>query len=652
MKKKTAIIALLILTSFVVSSAIMPTTQGQVVLANLVFKTNGGGTRPDYGLFIAQYLRDIGIYVEVKVQEWSVFVGELIATHDYDLGCVALTGGGATPEARSVYTEEGSLNLFQLDQLIPYGNESEQMQDLGVTIADLDERQQLYYDWQQLMMDKIVPLLPLFSPRFYTAVWSNTKGYDMRWGFEASSPYMSYDGLHEGQDSADEFNNRDAMWSELNPLFSDDTSSTWIYGLTADSLLRWSPDNAPLKTGLIDDWEQITPDHFKFELRDNVFWNPSFNVTDRTSSSGPLVTETSPGVWDITDPLELMDGLKDGLPSTGTSHQVTAIDAVFTYLAYGNLNISEDPSLAEWISDIYVDPVDPLAFHVFIDGDPDTVEVEPFIDFFAGMTFQTLPEFFLNSTDTQVTHSGGGIPTVGLYDDIITTPQWIAFSESCFGHGPFMFDYFVANSVSVHTRSPFWFGVGAIDGVGGKTPFVETVNTRVIPDDSASLAEFKAGKLDILGVTSFPEERKLMQADPRFEVQTEIRDYYLFIFYNLKRPFLGGADNFVFLDAAGKEEYTKGVAVRKAMNYAIDREEMNQVLHDGEYTLCHNPMYLYTAFYYYDDVIKYYKDLDAAIEWLGYAGYSLEVEDTPYPILGIVAAIGVGAALLLYRKKK
>jgi hypothetical protein len=53
MNKKTAIVALLILTSFVVSSAIMPTTQGQNVLANLVFKTNGGGTRPDYGLFIS-----------------------------------------------------------------------------------------------------------------------------------------------------------------------------------------------------------------------------------------------------------------------------------------------------------------------------------------------------------------------------------------------------------------------------------------------------------------------------------------------------------------------------------------------------------------------------------------------------------------------
>ena len=652
MNKKTAIIALLFLTSFVVSSAIMPTTQGQNVLANLVFKTNGGGDRPDYGLFVAQYLRDIGIDVEVKVVEWSVFVGDLVSSHDYDLGCVALTNGGATPEARSVYTEDGSLNLFQLTRDLPYGEEQEDMQDLAVTISDLDERQQLYYDWQQLMMDKIVPLLPMFSPRFYTAVWSNTKNWDMRWGWDASSPYMSFEGLHEGQEDATEFNFRDAMWSELNPLFSDDTSSTWVSGLCLDPLLQWSPDNAPLKTGFIDDWEQITDNHFKFYMRDNVYWNPSFNVTERTSSDDPLLTETAPGVWEVTDPGLLMDGLRTGTPSDGTNEQVTAKDAIFTYLVYANGLVSEDPELTEFISDIYVDPADDLAFHVYIDGNPDTVAVERYIDFFVGMTFSALPEFFLNSTDLTVTQSNGGVDMVGIYPGIVDTPQWVAFSESCFGSGKFMLDYYVKNSVTVHTRSPFWFGVGAIDGAAGMEPFVETVNTRVIPDDSASLAEFKAGKLDILGVTSFPQERKLMQADPRFEVQTEIRDYYLFVFYNLKRPFLGGADNYVFLTEPGKEEYTKGVAVRKAMNYAIDREEMNQVIHDGEYTLCHNPMYLYTAFYYYDDVIKYYRDLDASREWLEAAGYDLGVTDTPYPLLGIVAAIGVGAALLLYRRKK
>jgi len=373
--KKTAILGILILTSFIVSSAIMPTTQGQVTLANLVFKTNGGGTRPDYGLFVAQYLRDIGIEVEVKVQEWSVFVGELIATHDYDMGCVALTNGGATPDARSVYTEDGSLNCFQLTRDMPYGNESEVMQDLAVTIADLDERQQLYYDWQQLMMDKIVPLLPLFSPRFYTATWSNTEGYDMRWGFIDSSPYMSYNGLHEGQDSADEFNIRDAMWSELNPIYTDDTSSSWIYYLGAEPILQWSPDNAPLKTGFVEDWEQISDDHYKFYMRDDVYWNPSFNVTERTASSEPLVVESSPGVWEV-NPLvypDLMVGLKDGVSvSDGTNQQVTAKDAVFTYLAWGNLNISEDPTFTEFMYDLYVDPVDPLSFHVYIDGDPDT----------------------------------------------------------------------------------------------------------------------------------------------------------------------------------------------------------------------------------------------------------------------------------------
>lgn len=37
------------------------TYAGVQPIANLVCKTNGGGVRPDYCLYIAQYLRDIGI---------------------------------------------------------------------------------------------------------------------------------------------------------------------------------------------------------------------------------------------------------------------------------------------------------------------------------------------------------------------------------------------------------------------------------------------------------------------------------------------------------------------------------------------------------------------------------------------------------------
>ena len=625
------------------------TVDGATSIANLVFKTNGGGTRPDYGLFIAQYLRDIGIEVEVKVEEWSVFVGTLLLTHDYDIGIVGLTGGGASPDMRSSYSETGSLNLFQLDTDMPYGNESETMQDIGVTIVDLEARQQHYYEWQQLMMDKIVPMLPMYSPRSYVGVWSNTIGYEGRWGIPDSLPYMEYDGFHEGQVSLDEFNEADANWRELNPLFSDDTSSSHIWDFMSESIITFSPDYAPLKTGLVTDWEQIDEFHYKFTMRDDVYWNPSYDVRSRTASSAPLDT--------IPDG-ELMVGLKDGEYSTGTNKPVTAEDAVFTYLVWSNPVISEDTTYHDWISGCYVDPVDPYAFHIEIDGNPSTPEPEQYVDFWARLPWTILPEFFLNSTDPTITTTDGGIDCVGIYAGMETTPQWTAFSTSAFGCGKYMLDYAVENSVTVLQANPNWFGVGAIDGTEQDLD-IQTVNVRVIPDTSAELAEFKAGKLDWCGLTTWPAERKQMQADPRFEVQTFVRGYLLFMFYNLQRPFVGGANNYEYLDVTGKEEYTKGAAVRKAMNYAIDREEMNQVLHDGEYLICHSVLYPSTAYYYYNDVVKYNYDLWSSMDWLIAAGYPGVYPDTetpteasPFPLLAIISAIGAAAAIAFIRKRK
>ncbi|MCE7743429.1 MAG: hypothetical protein GOP50_13340, partial [Candidatus Heimdallarchaeota archaeon] len=619
MKRNTAIFALLILTSLLATSAATTTVNvdGATAIANIVFKTNGGGVRPDYGLYIAQYLRALGIEVEVKVEEWSVFIGTLLLTHDYDIGIVGLTGGGASPDMRDVYSENGSLNLFLVGPDIPYGLDSEEMQASGVTITDLEARQQHYYDWQQLMMDKIVPMLPLYSPRTYVGTWANTLGYEGRWGIVDSLPYMEYDGYHDGQASLTEFNLADANWRELNPLFTDDTSSSFIWDLMSESVLTFSPDLAPLKTGLVIDWDQIDEFHYKFYMRDNVYWNPSYNVTMRTASSGLLsAIPTSELMKGLNDPLVA----DDGEYSDGSNQQVTAKDVVFTYLAWSNPVISESTTYHDWISGCYVDPVDPLAFHIHIDGDPTTIPVEQYVDFWARLPWDVLPEFYLNSTDLGVTYTDGHIPCVGLYEGMETTPEWVAFSTSAFGCGKYMLDYAADNSVTVLQANPDWFGIGAIDGEAQDLD-ITTINIRVIPDTSAELAEFKAGKLDWTGLTAWPAERKQMQADPRFEVQTYVVGYITFMFYNLRRPFVGGADNFEYLDAIGKEEYTKACAVRKAMNYAIDRDEMNQVLHDGEYLIAHSVLYPSTAYYYYNDIIKYNYDLYSAMEWLIAAGY-------------------------------
>ncbi|MHA2358465.1 MAG: ABC transporter substrate-binding protein, partial [Candidatus Heimdallarchaeaceae archaeon] len=487
MKRIKIVFTLIILTSFLVVSS-YNTTNLQAIepLANLVFKTAGGGSWGDYGLYAAQYLRDIGIELEIKVEEFSVLVGELVLTHDYDIAFVGLGGGGASPDMRDVFSEDGSLNAFGLTRDMPYGNLSENMQNEGVTISDLDQRQQHYYDWQQLLMDKILPCLPFYAPRSYIAIWANTLGYDYRWGFIDCSPYMSYDGYHDGQVSLDEFNYASANWRELNPLFSDDTSSSFIFNLGDEQMIAWSPENAPLKTGLVHEWEQIDDFHYKFYMRDNIFWNPSYNVTGRDASSDPLGTIPTG---------ELMLGLKNGEYSDGTNQQVTAKDAVFTYLAWSNPIVSESPTYHDWISDIYVDPVDPLAYHIHIDGNPSTPEVEPYVDFWARLPWRILPEFFLNSTDSTVSYTSGGVECVGLYTDMISTAPWVTYSTSAFGCGKFMLDYYIRNSITVLRRSPYWFGVGALDGTTGLQPFVETVNIRVIPDVSAELAEFKAGKL-------------------------------------------------------------------------------------------------------------------------------------------------------------
>ncbi|GAH35873.1 unnamed protein product, partial [marine sediment metagenome] len=73
MNKKVMLFTVIILSSLAVMSVYNAnsTYAGVQPIANLVCKTNGGGVRPDYCLYIAQYLREIGIEIEVKVEEWT-----------------------------------------------------------------------------------------------------------------------------------------------------------------------------------------------------------------------------------------------------------------------------------------------------------------------------------------------------------------------------------------------------------------------------------------------------------------------------------------------------------------------------------------------------------------------------------------------------
>ncbi len=604
----------------------------------LVLRTISGGFYPNYGFCVAQDLRDINIEVEVKVEPWwGLNLLETLWTDDFDMA-ISCFSNVKTPDMREYYTEEGEFNLFHLNKSIPYQNESEIMQNEAATLCDLYERQLLYHEWQILLMDKIVPMLPLFAPRSYVATWSNTLGYDARWGIIDSLPYIEYDGLHIGQVSLTEFNVADAYWRNLNPLQSDDPSSSFIFDLMTESIVGWSSDLAPLKTSLVTDWEQISEFHYKFTMRDNVYWNPSYNVTERDGNSDPLNPATSP----------LMKGLKDDTVSDGTNQKVTAKDAVFTYLAWTNSIVSESPSYHNWISDAYVDPGDELTFHIHIDGNPTTPELENYADFWAGLPWEILPEFFLNSSDTTVSYTSGGAECTGFYTGILDTDQWVAYSTSAFGCGKYMLDYYIMNSVTVLQASPYWMGIGIIDGTTQDLD-IETFNVRVIPDSSAELAEFKAGKLDWADLTPFTQERKQMQADSRFEVQGRLVTYgFSFLAFNMERANIGGSNNLIWLNGTEFVNYTKALAIRKAICYAIDRNEINSLQHNGEYLIFNRPMLHFgSTLYPHRLPIVYDYDLDLAWNWMKAAGY-----ENPNETISLFLPSCLSLALLIIIRKK
>lgn len=622
----------------------------------LVLRTDGGGVRPDMGLYISQYLRDIGFDVEVKIADWITFAGVLCIPFEYDLGILEFNAGyfafgknrypryifGSSPDMRAIYTENGLMNIFNLNKDLPYNNISESMQQTGISITNFEERQQHYYDWQQLMLDKIVPILPLYSPTAYKALWSNTLGYNASWGLSNSLPYMSYDGLHSGQANITHFNFADTNWRELNPLFITDSFSALVSDLIMEPIIQFSPEFVPTTSGLVNYWTKVDDNHYKFVLRDNLFWNPSYYVTERNASSIPL---------SLIPEEELMIGLKYGEFSNGTNQQIKAKDAEFTYLLWSNPNVSVSSINYEWISDIYVDPVDDLAFHIHIDSNPNTPEIEPYMDIWSRFPVNILPEFFLNSTSTNVTYTSGGVKCTGLYSEIVDTPQWQNFTSSAFGNGKFMMDYYVKNSISVLSKNPNWFGVGAIDGSASMDIFVENINIKVIADQNYELSQFELGNLDWIDLIDYYNSQvNRILTNSSFQVHPIIIPSMSVLFFNLDRPIIGGSNNLEYLEVEGKENYTRGVAFRKAICYAIDRDEMNYVLFDGRSQIAHSVLFPFTKDYYYNDIIKYNYDYDSALEWLEAAGYGLVTRNSdPMNIIATIISVSVifGSATLV-----
>jgi ABC-type transport system substrate-binding protein len=622
-KLKAILLVGTILTLFVSSTYGLPkVVKADEPFFTLVAKTNGGGVRPDYLNFLKQHLARININVNVQVLDWPSFVMELLAFRNFDICYVALTGGGADPDMTGVYNENGSLNLFGYDTSMDYNttlgtgvNEWFMKQGNLIMPPDSSDRVQHYWAWEQYLMDKILPCAPTFAPKAYTAIWSNLQGYNISDGIMQSWGKMYWDGSHDGQTSTNEFVIRDAAWSDLNPLFQDDASSALISGATLDPLIFYDAD-LTVWPHIAKWWKMINDTHVRINIREGIKWQ--------------------------LDP--------DG---TFPDEYVDIEDVYFTLYAWAT--VSNDVQNYEWIKDMQI--VNDTCMDVFIDGDPDTAVNDPYAPFLPLLSANILPEHYLNQTQ----EADGVTPD-------INHPSWTKFATHCFGTGIFESNSFTEGVETTLTEFgehflipgsgvDLWginaeerFGNFTVNGPGLVHP--SSLRIRIIPDAQTGLLEFEAGKIDLIGVNLFPEKRDAYLSDPDFEVQSDTQFYFGFFGYNMRevRGYIGSRN-----PCPGDPTMTIGLAVRKAISYAIDRNEMNNVIHKGEYTITDFPIYLKQGIWCNPNIIRYNHDLDLAREYMEIAGFVTNPTDNQPGftlIITLVSIMLIATASFIIRKRR
>jgi ABC-type transport system substrate-binding protein len=112
---------------------------------------------------------------------------------------------------------------------------------------------------------------------------------------------------------------------------------------------------------------------------------------------------------------------------------------------------------------------------------------------------------------------------------------------------------------------------------------------------------------------------KILPCLPMF-VQKNNSEYFQVLFYNLKEthPVIGNRDS-----SPGNVEFTKGLAIRKAITYAINREEIRRVVLGDDYKVINDPINPFMGNWCNPNVVRYCHDLYVARRFFELAGYSL-----------------------------
>ncbi|HUT82393.1 MAG TPA: ABC transporter substrate-binding protein [Candidatus Bathyarchaeia archaeon] len=512
-----------------------------------------------------------------------------VLSREFDIVFIDMVWPNTDVDPTYFFSENGSANYWDITSEMAGGQDNENYLIAGKTESNELARIDTYYDWQENLMANILPIIPLYNDVTTYVSWNTLDGWDHEEGIIASLPYMEWSSLHTGQENQSVFVDYADEWNQLNPLFVEDD---FYVSLISEPLLRINK-NGEAEPVLAESWSYNTNKTIlTINLRDNIIWQPDVD-------------------------------------QIYTSEQLSTDDIIFSIQMYKE--ISTIGSFYNWIVDMVKE--NDLQLKLVIDGDKNSPGLQPYAPALNELDKLILPEHYLNvSLDIH------GLPDIS--DD-----NWITYGANGIGTGMYYLKRFTDGVESIFSRNDVWWGTRP-DAFNEDLDIAE-YKVRFLPDLTAKLLEFYDGALDV-----FKDYYEYMTDFNVVPYQKQIRSEYdvTYIGFNLQSLFCPEIGEEVLCE---DETMTKGLAVRKAIAYMIDKNVIVDLL-DSEVDMIDSPFSNKFSSYIKTDIIKYTTNLDQAKLYMLKAGYDPTTLISPGfngPV-AIISLLVVATITLGLKKKK
>ena len=141
------------------------------------------------------------------------------------------------------------------------------------------------------------------------------------------------------------------------------------------------------------------------------------------------------------------------------------------------------------------------------------------------------------------------------------------------GTGPFQLSDYVSGNSSTYVRNPIYWDTERIGGAEHKLPFVDKLVYHTIKDESSAVAALRTGKLDILEAIRWQNVESLKKSAPQLKWSRWL------------------AMSGTFLAMRSDAKPFDDIRVRRALNYAVNKQEIVSSYYSGNAELFAYPQH-------------------------------------------------------------